>query len=177
MKSFVGSVEYLATFIPELAAKLQPIRNLLKKKMTYDWNEGCQLAFKEAKEAVSDIAALKHYVKANTILTTDASDQGLGATLWQTEIDGHHPVAFASRFLFISEKNFGTNELELPAIRWAIEQFKCYLLGGEFEVKPDHKTSIHVFNNDKLERQHSSRLVRYCCRITPQSGINQAEQW
>ncbi len=88
VKSFVGSVHYLAKYLPELATKLLPIRNLLKKKTTWDWNAGCQQAFEETKKAISDIRAQKHYdVKANTILTTGASYQGLGAKLWQTEID------------------------------------------------------------------------------------------
>ncbi len=168
VKSFVGSVQYLAKYIPELATKLQPIRNLLKKKTTWDWTEGCQSAFEETKKAISDIRALKHYdTKANTILTTDASYQGLGATLWHTEIDGRRPVAFASRFLSNSEKNYATNELELLAIRWATEHFKYYLLGREFEVETDHKALIPIFNKDKLEKQYSSRLIRWRQRLLP----------
>ncbi len=134
---------------------------MLNKKTTWYWNEGCQSAFEETKKAISDIRALKHYdAKPKTILTTDASYQGLGATLWQTEIDGRRPVALASRFLSNSEKNYATNELELLAIRWAIEHFKYYLLGREFEVETDHKALVPIFNKDKLEKQYSSRLIR-----------------
>ena len=48
VKSFVGSVQYLAKYITELASKLQPIRNLLKKK-TWDWTDSCQPAFEDNK--------------------------------------------------------------------------------------------------------------------------------
>ena len=158
----------MAKYIPELASKLQPIRNLLKKKTTWGWTDSCQQAFEETKKAISDIRALKHYdAKAKTILTTDASHQGLGATLWQTEIDGRHPVAFASRFLSKSEKNYAKNELQLLAIRWAIEHFKYYLLSREFEVETDHKALVPIFNKDKLEKQYSSRLIRWRQRLLP----------
>ncbi len=34
VKCFVGSLQYLTKYIPDLATKLQPIRNMLKKKTT-----------------------------------------------------------------------------------------------------------------------------------------------
>ena len=40
-----------------------------------------------------------------TILTTDTSTKGLGATLWQRQNDGIlKPVGYASRFLSDTEK-------------------------------------------------------------------------
>ncbi len=72
--------------------------------------------FESLKRDIQTIVPLKHYdVSEETILTTDASTKGLGATLWQREKttnrkDGEpkffrRPIVFASRFLNNSEKN------------------------------------------------------------------------
>jgi len=47
------------------------------------------------------------------VLETDACLEGLGAVLSQVKDDGHlHPIAYASRALVPSERNYGITELE-----------------------------------------------------------------
>ena len=46
-------------------------------------------------------------------MTTDASKTGLGITLWQKQLEGEtKPIAFGSRYLNDSEKNYSIGELE-----------------------------------------------------------------
>ena len=55
------------------------------------------------------------------VLETDASIQGLGAVLSQVQEDGRpHPIAYASRSLSPSEKNYGITDLETLAVVWSI---------------------------------------------------------
>ena len=54
------------------------------------------------------------------ILHTDASDLGLGAVLYQYDNDnGKRVVAYASRSLSPSEKNYPAHKLEFLALKWA----------------------------------------------------------
>ena len=62
----------------------ESIREQLKKNTKWQWLEQQQEAFDEIKSNIANINSLKHYdPEAETILTTDASTKGLGATLWQ----------------------------------------------------------------------------------------------
>ena len=70
------------------------------------------------------------------LLETDASKEGLGAVLSQKQSYGrYHPVAFGSRSLTPSEKNYHSSKLEFLALKWTVtEHFKEYLVYSPFVV-------------------------------------------
>ena len=54
-------------------------------------------------------------------LQTDASEKGLGAVLYQKQDDGTtRVIAYASRTLSKSEKNYDAHKLEFLALKWAV---------------------------------------------------------
>ncbi len=119
IRSFLVSIQYLMKYIPNLTPKTAPVRNLLQKNTKWQWTEFENSAFENLKQEVNRITPLKHFnAEADCILTTDASPYGLGATLWQAEEEGRRPVAFASRYLGDSEKNYAQNDLELLGVVW-----------------------------------------------------------
>ena len=86
-------------------------------------------------------------------LYTDASDGGLGAVLTQVSEDGkERPVAFASRTLSKSERNYDAHKLEFLALCWAVtDRFHEYLYGGTFEVYTDNNPLTYVLTSAKLD--------------------------
>ena len=69
-----------------------------------EWNEECQEDFKKLKQFCSQtpILAYASYKKPFK-LYTDASENGLGAILYQKQDDGmHHVIAYASQTLLKS---------------------------------------------------------------------------
>lgn len=61
-------------------------------------------------------------------LHTDASQKGIGAVLYQEQSWIEHLVAYASRGLSDSERNYPTHKLEFLALKWAItDKFSDYL--------------------------------------------------
>ena len=80
------------------------------------------------------------------MLTTDASNQGLGAVLPQGPIGKDLPIAYASRRLNSAEMHYTTSEKELLAIVWATKYFRPYLYGRLFKIVSDNKPLVWIMN-------------------------------
>ena len=77
------------------------------------------------------------------IVDTDASQEGLGAVLHQEQNGSTRVIAYASRTLNPSERNYHlhSGKLEFRPLKWAItEQFRDYLYyAPTFVVYTDNK--------------------------------------
>ena len=69
----------------------------------------------------------------------DSSSIALGIILAQPGDRGiDHPIAFASRKLSSTERNYTTTEREGLAMVYALQKFRHYLLGSHFKMFTDH---------------------------------------
>jgi len=90
-------------------------------------------------------------------LTTDASNQGVGAVLSQGPIGKDLPVAYASSSLNRTETHYTTSEKELLTIVCATKYFRPYLYGRKFKIVIDHKPLVWVMK----VKDPGSRLMRW----------------
>jgi hypothetical protein len=82
-----------------------------------------------------------------THVHVDASSIALGAILVQPgEGDLDHPIAFASRKLAESEKNYNTTKREGLAMVYALQKLRHYLLEKHFKMFIDHSTLKYLVN-------------------------------
>ena len=64
-------------------------------------------------------------------------------------------VAYGSRQLKNHEQNYPTHDLELAAIVFALNIWRHYLYGEQFEVFSNHKSLKYIFTQRDLSmRQH-----------------------
>jgi hypothetical protein len=77
----------------------------------------------------------------------DASSIALGAVLAQPGSGGiEQPIAFDSRKLSTTERNYIMTEREGLAMVYALHKFRHYLLGGHFNIFTDHSSLKYLVN-------------------------------
>ncbi|KAL5463805.1 hypothetical protein EMCRGX_G032740 [Ephydatia muelleri] len=109
LRRFLGMVNQLGKFSPNLAQITQPLRELLKKAHIWQWTEAQQ-----------QLTVLCIYDP--NAETADASSHGLGAVLLQKHDSEWKPVAYASRSLSDTEANYAQIEKEALASVWAAKR-------------------------------------------------------
>ena len=139
-----------------------------------------QLAYEQLKEKLVSppVLAYADYKKPFKV-HTDASTSGIGAVLYQLHDGAERVVAYASRSLKPSERNYPAHKLEFLALKWAVtEKFHDYLYGATFEVVTDNYPVTYVFTTAKLDatgQRWLAELSKYNCTISYRSGKNNAD--
>ena len=129
-------INYLSKFSAQLSELAEPIRELCKEKVPFNWGPEHESAFHLIKKEIVAAPILAYYnPNKPMILQTDASWKGLGACLLQNE----RPVYFASRALTETQKGYVAIELESLVVAWAMEKFHHFLYGNEFIFETDQK--------------------------------------
>ena len=121
------------------------------------------------------LSAFDSSLNIETILTTDASQYGLGAVLSQMSNGVEQPIIFVSRTLSDAEKNYSVTEKETLAVHLATQRLR-----RRFTVRTDHEplTSILTtkgFASDRTSQRinkWSTLLLEYNFDIQYISGLN-----
>ena len=108
-------------------------------------------------------------------LHTDASENGLGAVLYQKQDDNTECVIlYVSRTSSKSKRNYDAHKLEFLALKWSItERFYEYLYGGHFEVYTDNNPLTCILTTAKLDttgQRQVASLANYKFKIFYKSG-------
>ena len=165
LRRFLGMINQLAKFLPNLAKITKPLRELLVKSNDWTWGPLQIESFTQLKSLVTSLPVLVHFdINRATVVSADASSYGIGSVLLQ-KLDGKlHPVAFASRALTPTEQRYAQIEKESLALTWACEKFRNYLIGTHFKIQTDHKPLLSLFGNKDLN-DLSPRIQRFRMRM------------
>ena len=130
---------------------MHPLNQLLKGGTKWSWSHSCEQAFLEAKQKLSSVPILAHYDPSLPLrLAGDASQYGVGAVISQVSLNGdERPVAYASRTLSASERNYSQIEKEALSLIYGLCKFHQYLYARNFTIITDHKPLLAILGPKK----------------------------
>ena len=171
LQTFMGLVQYLGKFIPNLSEVTAPLRQLLGNDVIWHWEAEQQQSFEKLKCLITEAPVLRYYdPKKDLTLSVDASSKGLGAVLIQGQ-----PIAYASRALTKCQMNYAQIEKETLAILFGCTKFHQYVFGRHVLVESDHKPLQSIFKKPiyqappRLQRLMLS-LLKYDIEVTYKPG-------
>ena len=115
LQSFLGMVNYMGTFIPNLSHHTEPLRAMLKKDNVFHWEDQQTQSFQQVKTLITkaNTTPLRYYDRNLPVtVQANASLRGLGACLIQQHKGKDQPIAFASKSLMDAETRYANIERE-----------------------------------------------------------------
>jgi hypothetical protein len=177
LRSFLGMVNQLGNYLPDLAHITEKMRGLLRKGVAWLWTPEHQMEFDKAKSVITSSTVVSYFDPnlPSTILT-DASRVGLGYALVQHDVDGKaRLIGCGSRALNSAESRYAPVELEMLGVEYATSKLEFYLRGSPrpFTIVTDHKPLVGNFLKP-LGDVPNPRLQRLRLRMV---GLNVKVEW
>lgn len=180
VRSLLGLANYCSRFIPNFATVVEPLRELTKKHVRWQWTETHEQALNLLKKSLTSEAMGYFRKDWKTEIIVDASPVGLAAVMAQynpDDRDDRKVIMYVSRALSDVEKRYAQIEKEALALVWAVERLHLYLYGNDFSVVTDNKAVELIFGNPRskpktrIERWYL-RLMPYIFTVTHRPGAN-----
>lgn len=181
LQRFLGLTNYYRRFVESYSHISKPLTDLTKKDTPYKWTTNHQKAFDRLRKAITTAPILRHPdPKKQYLMDTDASDVAVGAVLMQkntdTEESPPYPVAYFSRKLSPSQRNYSVYDKELYAILAALQFWRHYLYGTEqpILIYSDHQNLMYFKSCRVLAPRHarwSIILNEFNFKLTYKRGL------
>jgi hypothetical protein len=129
-----------------------------KVEKVWKWESEEQNTFDAIKKAITSEPVLTLPNEEGKFrVEVDASNVGTGAVLSQEQQGKWHPVAFMSKSLLDTEKNYEIYDKELLAIVKALKAWRQYLIHAnqQFEVWTDHENLKYFREPQKLNARQA----------------------
>jgi hypothetical protein len=148
LQRFLGAVNYHRRHLPHLADLQAPLNKLVSKNEPFRMTKERIDVFEKLKKALARAPALAlPDTNRPFIITTDASDIGVGGVLTQPAERPDEPetvIAYCSRTLSANEQNGSSCEKEILAILYAVSYFHFYIANAHFTLRSDSKSLVYL---------------------------------
>lgn len=158
LRRWLGGAQWFARHLPGISVWAQPLYALTSDNKPFVWNDEHQAAFERIKQLMLGPAKLAQPDPTKPFnIYTDASDAGFGAVIMQDE----KPLAYLSQAASGAMANWPTAELELYAVRHALQSYPHWFSGADIHVWVDHSSLTHL-----KTVKSSKRLLRHFMAIS-----------
>ncbi|XP_003739296.1 uncharacterized protein K02A2.6-like [Galendromus occidentalis] len=169
LRSFLGMIQFYASFASKLADIAAPLYSLLKSTVKFVWSDRMEEAFARVKQELCSPRILVPFdPQKPIILATDASPYGISAVLSHQFPDkSERPIAFYSRVLTETEKRYSQIDREALGIKVGVERFFYYIFSRKSTLVTDSKPLSQIFAPDKsLPPLSATRMQHYAVFLT-----------
>ena len=167
-RSFMGMVNFVSIFCPELQRLLKPIYYLTRKSRQFIWGEEQQKAFEEIKHVLQSPPVLYLPNRHGWFqLHSDTSKFATGSALYQIQNGQPRLIAYASKRMPEAAKNYSITELEMCTVARNIVTFSHLLRKVDFDAVIDHLAITHIMRS-KAEPA-TTRIKRLIELLSPYS--------
>lgn len=166
IQAFLGFTNFYRRFIKDYGGMARALTQLTGNA-DFTWGPEQQLAFEAIKNAIGSSPVLGIPTDDDPYrLECDASDYAIGAVLSQRHNDIWKPIAFLSKAMNPTERNYEIYDKELLAIMTALDEYRHYLMGAvhDVEIWTDHKNLEYFRKPQKVNRRQArwvSELANY----------------
>src|SRR6267154_1933885 len=161
VQRFLGLVQYLAHFMPDVSAYTSPLATIQKNGHPFHWRPIHQMCMDNIKSLACKTPILRPIdpsLDEPIWVICDASASGIGAIYgqgltWQT----CRPAGFMSKKFTAAQHNYRVFEMETIAILEALLKWEDKLIRRQINVVTDHR-ALEFF---KTQRRLSNRQMRW----------------
>ena len=137
VQKFLGLVNYYHQFIEGFASIAKLLHDMVKKDKKWEWMERQEKVFKELKDQFTkELVLVALDLDKKLRVEVDTSDYATGGVLSMEVENGRwKPVAFLSKSLNETERNYEIHDKEMLVILRGLEAWRHLLEGVQFRFE------------------------------------------
>ncbi|CAF4407179.1 unnamed protein product [Rotaria sp. Silwood2] len=159
---FVKAAKYYRN-VPNFSQIAEPLRKFIPTTRTQK-KKGQKTIITLTNEEVKAFEQLKNFLTTDLVLRlpnnrfpfkvqTDASDEEIGAVLFQIYLDGDRPIAYLSKKFTQAQRKWSPMEQECYAFICALDKWHNYLSGIKFTWETDHKALTQLNQKAQINKR------------------------
>jgi hypothetical protein len=161
VQRFLGMIEYIARFLPNVAAFTTPLSGMCANGHPFIWRAHHEKCFQEIKRIACHTPVLRPIDSKNPEqiwVVCDACPAGVGAYYGQGKTwKDCQPAGFMSKKFTNAQRSYFTYEHETLAVLEALLKWEDKLVGREFTIITDHEALKFFREKD----HHAARPIRW----------------
>eukprot|EP00253_Pinus_taeda_P010147 PITA_10147 len=161
LQAFLGKINFLRRFIPNLAGLIRLLRNMLKKDAKVKWSLETKQDFESIKTALTQTPVLTSpQFDKDFIIFSFSSEHTIVVVLLQKDDQGNEkPIAFFSRALRDEPLKYQIMEKQADAVVKAIKDLRIYILYSHVIAYVPNSVVKDILTQEGLEGKRGKQTV------------------
>ena len=163
VQKFLGLENYYRRFVKDFAKITKPLHQLVQKDEKWKWGEEQEKVFRKLKEAfTTELVLVALDLDKEIRIEANALDYMIGGMLSMKYENGRQrPVAFISKLLNETERNYEIHNKEMLVVIHCLEAWRHFLEEAKikFKIWIDYKNLEYFMTNQKLNQQQARQVL------------------